>query len=60
MIEIDEARFREEMHADLMAALDEQRQTLEALLHQRQTQVIDKRLQVLTEQLKRRYVPARD
>jgi hypothetical protein len=60
MIEVDEARFRDAMRVDLMAALDEQRDTLAALLRQRQAAVIDARLQVLAERLGRRYVPARE
>jgi hypothetical protein len=60
MVEVDEARFRNEMRADLMAALEEQRQTLATLLQQRQRAVVDARLKALAERLRRRYVPARE
>jgi hypothetical protein len=60
MIEVDEARLREDMRADLLATLQEQRGTLAALLHQRQSVVVDARLEALAERLGRRYVPARE
>ena len=60
MIEIDEARFREEMRADLLAVVAEQREALEVLLRTRQAASIDARLGALAERLGRRYVPARE
>ena len=60
MIEIDEARFREEMRADLLAVVAEQREALEVLLRTRQATSIDARLGALAERLGRRYVPARE
>ena len=60
MIEIDEVRFREEMRADLLAVLAEQREALEVLLRTRQAASIDARLGALAERLGRRYVPARE
>jgi hypothetical protein len=60
MVEVDEARLRADMRAELLAALDEQRVSLAALLHQRQAAVVDARLGVLAERIGRRYVPARE
>jgi hypothetical protein len=60
MIEIDEARFREEMRADLLALLTEQREALATLLRTRQAASVDARLGALAERLGRRYVPARE
>ncbi len=60
MIEVDEARFRDEMRADLMETLTEQRERLSTALHQRQAAAVDAGLGALAERLGRRYVPARD
>jgi hypothetical protein len=60
MVEIDEARFREEMRADLLGVLEEQRVVLAAALRERQTAAVDAGLQALAERLGRRYVPARE
>jgi hypothetical protein len=60
MIEIDEVRFREEMRADLLAVLTEQREALEVLLRTRQAASIDARLGALAERLGQRYVPAQE
>ncbi|WP_156427500.1 hypothetical protein [Thiohalocapsa sp. ML1] len=60
MIEIDEARFREEMRADLLGVLAEQREALGTLLRTRQAAAVDARLWALAERLGRRYVPARE
>jgi hypothetical protein len=60
MVEIDEVRFRDEMRADLMAALDEQRELLAAALRARQEASIDAGLAALAVRLGRRYVPARE
>jgi len=56
VIEIDELRFRAEMRADLLAAVDEQRALLATTLKARQAAAVDARLFDLT----RRFVPARD
>ena len=60
MIEVDEVRFRDEMHAELLAMLAEQRELLAAALHARQTAAVDAGLTALAERLGRRYVPARE
>jgi hypothetical protein len=60
MVEIDEARFRAEMRADLLGVLEEQRAVLAAALRERQALMIDAGLQALAERLGRRYVPARE
>lgn len=60
MVEVDEARLREDMRADLPAALDEQSGTVAALLYQRETAMIDAQLGALEERLRRRCVPARE
>jgi hypothetical protein len=56
VIEIDELRFRAEMRADLLAAVDEQRASLATSLTTQQAVAIDARLLDLS----RRFVPARD
>ena len=60
MVEIDEARFRDAMRADLLAALAEQRELLAAALRTRQAAAVDAGLAALAERLGRRYVPARE
>lgn len=60
LVEIDEARLRAEMRADLLAALDEQQELLRGTLRARQSAAIDAGLQALAERLGRRYVPARE
>jgi len=60
MVEVDEVRFLDEMRADLMATLAEQRALLAAALHQRQAAALDAGLAALAERLGRRYVPARE
>jgi hypothetical protein len=56
VIEIDELRFRAEMRADLLAAINEQRASLATSLTTQQAVAIDARLLDLS----RRFVPARD
>jgi len=60
MIEIDEVRFRDEMRADLLEAVDEQRALLGGTLKARQEAAVDARLSALAERLGRRFVPVRD
>jgi hypothetical protein len=60
MVEIDEARFRDEMRADLLAALAEQRERLAIALLGRQASAVEAGLAALAERLGRRYVPARE
>jgi hypothetical protein len=60
LVEIDEARFRDEMRADLIEALEEQRGMLATLLAERQETLIDARLRALAERMGRRYVPLRE
>ncbi|QQO56251.1 MAG: hypothetical protein N838_25690 [Thiohalocapsa sp. PB-PSB1] len=60
VIEIDERRFRDQMRADLLATIEQQRERLAALLRTQQRTAIDAQLLALGRSPDPRFIPARD
>ncbi|MFZ0789783.1 MAG: hypothetical protein WAM94_09190, partial [Chromatiaceae bacterium] len=60
MIEIDEARLREQMRAEILQALEEQRPALALALKASQGAAIDAAAGQIQSQVQRVFVPARD
>lgn len=60
MVEIDEARLREEMRTEILQALEEQKPALALALKARQAAAIDARASAIQTGVQRVFVPARD
>ena len=59
-LEIDEAMFREEMRADMLTVLTDQKQEIAALLRSQHFGIIDQMTIELQGATKRVFLPARD
>jgi hypothetical protein len=60
LVEIDEARLRADMRADLLEALEQQRDTLAMALKARESARIEARALAIQRQLGRKFLPLRD